>query len=86
MLTKQCDLLSDAVDIYDGPQWTADAESTVKEDGLAFVDAIENSSMAISPESQNVVLQGQSLGQSLGPVTGPSHQVWASILGDISNS
>lgn len=56
MLTKQCDLLSDAVDIYDGPQWTADAESTVKEDGLAFVDAIENSSMAISPESQNVVL------------------------------
>lgn len=83
MLTKQCDLLSDAVDIYDGPEWTANAEPTVEEDGLSFIDAVENSSMAISPEWQHVVLQGQSLRQSFGPVAGPRHQVWASVLGDV---
>ena len=62
MLTKHCDLLSDAVDIYDGPEWTADAEPTVEEDWLSVIDAVENSSMAVGPEWQHVVLQGQPLG------------------------
>ena len=83
MLTEQRDLLSDAIDIYDGPERTADAEPTVKEDGLSFVDAVENPSVAIGPERQHVVLQGQSLRQSLGPVAGPCHQVRASVLGDV---
>lgn len=85
MLTKQCDFLNDAIDIYDGPEWAADAETTVEEDGLSFVDAVENSSMAISPEWQHVVLHGQSLRQSFGPVSRPRHQVWASILGDVGS-
>lgn len=50
MLTEQCDLLSDAIDIYDGPEWAADAEPTVEKDWLSVIDAVENSSMAISPE------------------------------------
>lgn len=50
MLTKECDILSDSVDIYDGPKSTADAQPAVKEDGLSFIDAIENSSMAVGPE------------------------------------
>lgn len=83
MLTKQRDLLSDAIDVYDGPERTADAEPAVKEDGLSFIDAVENSSMTIGPERQHVVPQGQSLRQSLGPVAGPCHQVWASVLGDV---
>lgn len=83
MLTEQCDFLSDAVDIYDGPERAADAETAVEEDGLSVVDAVENSSMAIGPEWQHIVLQGQSLGQGFGPVSRPCHQVWASILGDV---
>lgn len=83
MLTKQRDLLSDAIDIYDGPEWTADAEPAVEEDGLSVVDAVENSPVAVGPERQHVVLQGQPLGQSFGPVAGPCHQVWASVLGDV---
>lgn len=83
MLTEQCDLLSDAVDIYDGPERAADAEPAVEEDGLPFVDAVENSSVAIGPERQHVVLQGQSLRQRFGPVSGPRHQVRAGVFGDV---
>lgn len=86
MLTKECHLLSDSVDIYDGPQRTADAQPTVEEDGFSFIDAVENSSMAIGPERQNVVLQGQSLRQSFGPVARPCHQVWACIFWDVSGN
>ena len=82
-LTEQRDLLGDAVDIYDGPEWTANAEAAVEEDGLSVIDAVENSSVAIGPECQHIVLQGQSLWQSFGPVAGPGHQVRASVLGDV---
>lgn len=81
--TEQRDLLRDAVDIYNGPERTADAEPAVEEDRLSIVDAVENSSMAVGPEGQHVVPQGHSLGQSFGPVAGPRHQVRAGVLGDV---
>lgn len=85
MFTEQSDLLSDAVDIYDGPQRTADAEPTVEEDWLSIIDAVENSPMAIGPERQHIVLQSQSLRQGFGPVARSCHQVWASVLGDVGS-
>lgn len=82
-LTEQRDLLGDSVDVDDGPQRAADAESTVEKDGLSFVDAVENSPVAVGPEGQHVVFQGESLGQGLGPVAGPCHQIRAGVLGDV---
>lgn len=81
--TKQRDLLSDAVDIDDGPEWAADAEAAVEEDWLAIVDTVKDPPVAIGPERQHAVLQGESLGKGLGPVAGPRHQIWTSVLGDV---
>lgn len=50
MLTEERDLLSDSIDVYDGPQRTADAQPAVEEDGLSVIDAVENSPVAIGPE------------------------------------
>lgn len=86
MFTEQRDLLGDAVDIYDGPQWTANAEPTMEENGLSIIDAVENPPMTIGPERQHIILQGQSLRQSFGPVAGSCHQVRASILGDVGSN
>lgn len=83
VLTEQRDLLGDSVDVDDGPQGAADAESTVEEDGLSIVDAVENPPVAVRPEGQHVVLQGESLRQGLGPVPRPSHQIRAGVLGDV---
>lgn len=83
MLTEQRDLLGDSVDVDDGPQRAADAESTVEEDGFPFVDAVENSPVAVGPEGQHVVFHGEPLGQGLGPVAGPRHQIRAGVLGDV---
>lgn len=55
----------------------------MEEDGLAVVDAVENPAVAVGPEGQHVVLQRQPLGQRLGPVARPRHQVRAGILGDV---
>lgn len=55
----------------------------MEEDGLPFVDAVENSPVAVGPEGQHVVFQGQSFGQGLGPVAGPRHQIRAGVLGDV---
>lgn len=55
----------------------------MEEDGLALVHAVEDPPVAVGPERQHVVLQGQSLGQSLGPVARPRHQVRAGVLGDV---
>lgn len=82
-LTEQRHLLGDSIDVDDGPQRAADAEATVEEDGLSFVDAVENSPVAVGPEGQHVVFQGEPLGQRLGPVAGPRHQIRAGILGDV---
>lgn len=82
-LTEQRDLLGDSIDVDDGPQGAADAEPTVEEDGLSFIDAVENSPVAVGPKGQHVVFQGQPLGQRLGPVAGPRHQIRAGILGDV---
>lgn len=83
VLTKQCDLLCDAIDVYDGPEWTADAEPTVEKDGLSFINAVKDSSMAVSPERQNIILQGQSFREGFGPVARPGHQVWTGVLWDV---
>lgn len=55
----------------------------MEEDGLSFVDAVENSPVAVGPEGQHVVFQGEPLGQRLGPVAGPRHQIRAGVLGDV---
>lgn len=83
MLTEQRDLLGDSVDVDDGPQGAADVESTVEEDGLSVVDAVENPPVAVGPEGQHVVFQGEPLGQGLGPVARPCHQIRAGVLGDV---
>lgn len=81
--TEQRDLLGDSVDVDDGPQRAADAEAAVEEDGLALVDAVEDPPVAVGPEGQHVVSQGEPLGQGLGPVAGPGHQIRAGVLGDV---
>lgn len=55
----------------------------MEQDGLALVDAVEYPAMPVGPEGQDIVPQGQTLGQGLRPVSGPRHQVRAGVLGDV---
>ena len=55
----------------------------MEEDGLAVVDAVEHAAVAVGPEGKDVVFLGQPLGQGLGPVARPRHEVGAGVLGDL---
>lgn len=82
-LTEEGHLLRDAVDVDDGPERGAHVQATVEEHWVALVDAVEDPAVPVGPECQHVVPECQPLGQCLGPVAGPRHQVRAGVLGDV---
>ena len=81
--TEELHLVGDAVDVDERPERAAHGHTAVEEHGLAIVDAVEDTAVAVRPIGQHSVAQRQVLGQRLGPVAGPRDQVGTGVLGDV---
>lgn len=80
-LTQQLDAPSEAINVHQGPEWVSRADSVEEEHDSRVVDAVEDSTFLVHPESDDVTFTGVLLRQGLGPEATLGHQVRAGVLG-----
>lgn len=78
---KQLDAPREAVDVHQGPERVSRADPAEEQHDSRVVDAVEDTTLLVHPESDDVALVGKLLRQRLGPEATLGHQVGAGVLG-----